>query len=139
VELKIINLHKKAPLPKEKLYQALMLLLEKEAKPAPQTLNLVFVNDQKIKALNKRFLRHNYPTDVLAFCLGQKAEVVISVDTAIRQAKIFHTHLDYELCLYALHGLLHLLGYHDQTQKARANMQKKAEAVLKKIFLNKGG
>ncbi|KPK97483.1 MAG: hypothetical protein AMJ95_08760 [Omnitrophica WOR_2 bacterium SM23_72] len=77
--------------------------------------------------MNLRFLHKNQPTDVLAFDSG---EIVVSTDAAIRNAKIFKTEPLYELYLYVVHGLLHILGFKDRTQKQRAHMQQKAEQIL---------
>jgi probable rRNA maturation factor len=73
------------------------------------------------------------PTDVLAFDLSAPgavrvllADIIISADTAARNAKIFHTTPLYELYLYVVHGVLHLLGYDDKTKAQRKLMHKKA-------------
>ncbi len=59
---------------------------------------------------------------------GQKyisGDIVISADAAIRQARIFKTNVFYELNLYAVHGILHLLGYRDRTTREKRLMRKK--------------
>ena len=58
------------------------------------------------------------------------ADIVISTDTAIRNAKIFKTTQLNELYLYVVHGVLHLLGYDDRTQKQRQIMQKKEKEYV---------
>lgn len=82
-------------------------------------LEVVIVGDQKIQTLNKKFLGHDYPTDVLSFPVeAVEAEpslagsLVISVETASRQAQQGGITLITELKMLAGHGLLHLLGYH---------------------------
>jgi len=108
-------------------------------------ITISFVNDQKIKELNSRYLGKNDPTDVLAFDITDialaplrirrsiLADIVISTDTAIRNAQIFKTTPVYELYLYVIHGMLHLLGYDDRTKKDKLAMQKKQELLLKNI------
>jgi probable rRNA maturation factor len=102
----------------------------------PGEIIISFVNDRFIKKLNSKYLSENRPTDVLAFA-GACADIIISADTAARNAKIYKTHPQYELCLYAVHGILHLLGYEDRTRRQRDRMQKKAESILAKWAFTK--
>ncbi|MDD2680206.1 MAG: rRNA maturation RNase YbeY [Candidatus Omnitrophica bacterium] len=91
-----------------------------------------FVSDRLIAKLNYKYLQKKYPTDVLAFNMtdGPKAknmlaDIIVSVDTAKRNAAIYKTSVAYELNLYAIHGLLHLLGYTDHTLKGRSLMHRR--------------
>ena len=61
------------------------------------------------------------PTDVITF---QHGEIVISVETAKRQARQFATSLDHELRLYLVHGLLHLHGFDDKTAAGAREMKR---------------
>jgi len=77
---------------------------------------IVFVGDQKIQALNAQFRGINAPTDVLSFDRNDTnpdlpASIVISVETATRQAQAAGWVLDQELSALANHGFLHILGY----------------------------
>jgi rRNA maturation RNase YbeY len=65
------------------------------------------------------------------------ADIVVSVDMAIHNASLFKTTPLYELCLYVIHGALHLLGYEDRTIKGRKLMQLKAETILAKLKINR--
>ena len=105
------------------------------------SLSVAFVTDQRIKALNKKFLNANYATDVLAFDFlipkKQKVkpktingEIVISTHAVCRQAKIFHASQSRELTLYIIHGILHLLGFDDH----RGNDIKRMRAEEKKLM-----
>lgn len=105
-------------------------------------ITISFVKDSTIKGLNLRYLKKNNPTDVLAFDMaGQPgsnnifADIVVSTDTALRNARIFKTTAFYELNLYVIHGLLHLLGYDDRTKKDKLIMRKKEESLLKSLNL----
>lgn len=79
-------------------------------------LEVVIVGDKKIQTLNNQFLGHDYPTDVLSFNASDPAEgigsIVVSVETAERQANRAGVPLLTEINLLAGHGLLHLLGFH---------------------------
>uniref|UniRef100_A0A7C5T026 Endoribonuclease YbeY n=1 Tax=Thermocrinis ruber TaxID=75906 RepID=A0A7C5T026_9AQUI len=81
-------------------------------------LSIALVSDAQIKRLNKLYRNKDKPTDVLSFPIGEKVEdwlilgdIVISVDTAKRQAQEFGYSLEEELKRLLVHGLVHLLGY----------------------------
>ena len=79
---------------------------------------LALVGDARIQKLNRDFRGHDKPTDVLSFAAEQTdylGDIVISVDTASRQAKRRGSQLKRELKVLSLHGLLHLLGYDHET------------------------
>lgn len=82
---------------------------------------LLVVRDQKIKTLNKQYRQVNEPTDVLSFPANSVeadtranflGSIVISVDTATKQAKQAGISLEQEMRTLTGHGFLHLLGYH---------------------------
>ena len=111
-------------------------------------LSVSLVSDRKITELNRTYRNHNRPTDVLAFSLnegdfgginpGVLGDVVISLETAQRQAQE-HRHSDEEeLCLLLIHGILHLLGYdHEQGGGEAKKMRSKARALMK-LMKDKG-
>ena len=78
----------------------------------PEEINVVFVSDARISEIHRDFMSVQGPTDVITFRHG---EIIISVETAERQAKSFSTSLSRELRLYFVHGLLHLAGLDDLT------------------------
>jgi probable rRNA maturation factor len=98
------------------------------------------VTDKIIKKLNKEYAGEDCPTDVLAFDISQAkdkknmlADIIISTDAAIRNARVFKTVPLYELYLYIVHGCLHLLGYRDKTTAQRNIMQEKTQKVMNSI------
>ena len=97
-------------------------------------LSVLLVSDRKIRVYNKRYLRHDRPTDVIAFGYGNgQGDLIISLDTTARQAVEYGNSFFYELCFYLCHGILHLMGYDDHTAKEARRMEKKQAAILKKI------
>lgn len=119
-------------------------VLEQEGFKEPFMISLVLCDDPTIQELNRRFLNHNYPTDVLSFLLsegegtskdkkGLSGEIIISVETAERNAKRYRQTLESELIRLAIHGTLHLLGYDDNTQQQRKLMRRKEGKYLKLI------
>jgi probable rRNA maturation factor len=139
VKITIKNLQSKVHLNSQAIVETVRRVLLSEGSKKTGEINLLFVSDKRIIKFNRKYLDKNNPTDVIAFDLSGPlypgkifADIVISVDRAVDNAKIFGTSALFELCLYAAHGVLHILGYDDRTLKQRQNMQKKAEYILKK-------
>jgi probable rRNA maturation factor len=125
VKIIIKNFQKKIPINPKRIKQAILRVLSREGAKKSGEITICFVNDKKIKELNLRFLHKNRPTDVLVFDMQASADIVISTDTAVRNARIFKTNRFYELHLYLVHGLLHLLGYDDSNRKQIQLMRRK--------------
>ncbi len=91
------------------------------------TLTIIIVDDATIHRLNVEFLGHDHTTDVITFPLESdpdlEAEIYISADTARRQAAEYHVPTRLELARLAIHGILHLCGYDDDTDEHRAAMR----------------
>ena len=86
------------------------------------TATVAIVPDGRVRALNRRFRRHDAATDVLSFPAGGSGhlgDVVIAGGVARRQARALGHALGTELRVLALHGLLHLLGYDHETDGGR--------------------
>ncbi|MFC1666243.1 rRNA maturation RNase YbeY [Candidatus Omnitrophota bacterium] len=104
-------------------------------------LSLLFVKDYYIKELNRKYRKINSRTDVLVFAMreGQGilkdspilGDVVISVETAKREAKKRKLSIHKETCLYLVHGILHLLGYDDIKKRDRQIMKSKEEELMR--------
>ncbi|MFT3883416.1 MAG: rRNA maturation RNase YbeY [Gemmatales bacterium] len=97
---------------------------------------LAFMTDTAIHALNKRFLDHDEPTDVITFPYSSKplhGDLAISTDTAISAAAERGHEPHEELLLYVIHGILHLVGYDDTSDKKRTEMRKKEAEYLKQL------
>jgi probable rRNA maturation factor len=97
------------------------------------TVSVALVDDPTIHALNRRYLEHDYPTDVLSFVLeddGRRlhGELVASADTAARNAVEYGWSAEDELLLYLVHGALHLVGHRD-AEPAEIAAMRRAEAV----------
>ena len=99
-------------------------------------LSVAVVSDPEMRRLNARWLGHDRPTDVLAFGLpGPGAprllgEVVISADTAARQARRLGVSVALELDLLLVHGVLHLLGWDDHDAREARLMHQRAREIL---------
>jgi probable rRNA maturation factor len=107
--------------------------------PSDYSLSFVFVNDALIKKINKQFLHHPYTTDVISFTLSEpgarilEGEIYINRDQALRQANDYNVTLINETLRLAVHGLLHIIGYNDNTVKKRAAMLNRGEYYLRMV------
>lgn len=97
---------------------------------------MIFVTNREIRRINKRYLNHDYNTDVIAFPYNMPpafGDVYVSVDQARLQAKdLGHSQLK-ELLTLAIHGTLHLLGFDDHSPAKKKKMFAKQDAVLRKL------
>ncbi len=99
-------------------------------------LNVVFVNDKYIRALNKAYRDKDEPTDVLSFNYGADeliGELYVSVETAERQAKERKHSLSDELIRLIVHGILHVHGYDHEEDDDYRKMLKMERDVLGEV------
>ena len=127
---------------------------------ASAQISLALVDDAAIQRVNREYLGHDYPTDVISFVLSApndrdpldepseseqspsvrpstspstrhlEGELVVSTQTALREAPSHGWLAEDELILYVVHGLLHLCGYDDLTEHARPIMRSRERQVL---------
>lgn len=98
--------------------------------------SVAFVGDRTIRRLNKTYRGVDKTTDVLAFP-GEKdflGEIIIDYAQIKKQARRFSHSVKQELIFVLVHGLLHLLGYDDKTEKGRREMEELGKEFMK--FLN---
>lgn len=104
-------------------------------------LSVLFTDDERITQLNNRYLGRKGPTNVLAFPMMNSPEskvvsamlgdVVVSVDTALRESKDLGEPLDYTIDRFLIHGVLHLLGFdHERSSEKAAQMEKEEERLM---------
>ena len=117
----------------------LAALLRLEAVPGDPEISLVLCDDAFIQSLNAEYRGLNKPTDVLSFAQDDPellGDIVISLPTAARQAEAAGWTLENEVALLGVHGLLHLLGYDDETESGAWEMQRKTEAALREAGIS---
>ncbi len=89
-------------------------------------INIVFVDDKFIRKLNTTFLKHNWVTDVISFPLGDgnkiDGEIYINLEQSRRQAKEYRSTYKAEIQRLIIHGVLHLIGFKDNTPKTKKRM-----------------
>lgn len=108
-------------------------IIEEENKKLGE-IYFIFTSNEHILEINRNFLKHSYYTDVISFGENFKefigGEVFISIDQVKANAKIFRTDVKNELQRVMVHGVLHLLGYEDESDLERANMSKKEDFYI---------
>ncbi len=99
-------------------------------------LTVVFVDDARLREMNRQFLGHDYETDILTFdysepgARGLFGELYISIDRIRDNAPHYGVPFDDELHRVLAHGLLHLLGFDDQTDEQTARMRQAEDHAL---------
>ncbi len=115
--------------------------LSKFAPKNATDVGILFTNDRIIHRLNREYRGKDKPTDVLSFvyaggcsCAAHSrllGEVIISIDTAKKQAKEYQVNLYQEILRLMIHGLLHLVGYdHERVPKREAERMRSEEQRL---------
>jgi probable rRNA maturation factor len=102
--------------------------------------SVAVVDDETIHELNRRYLDHDWPTDVLSFVLEDdgdhlEGEIVVSADTAAASAAELGWRAAAEQLLYVIHGALHLVGYRDKSPADKRKMQAAEARVLRQFGL----
>lgn len=103
-------------------------------------INFIFCTDEYLLNINKRFLNHDYYTDIITFNYNEgtivSSDIYISIDTVLKNSKIYSVDFEEELRRVMIHGILHLLGYDDQTKDQRITMRSMEDISLQ-IFTKK--
>lgn len=143
-----INIFYQTDIPKylhrTQLFQAACLRALKDFRKEKAEVNIVFVNQKEILRVNKAYLDHHYVTDVISFNherppfeldeLWAFGDVYVCYQVARNNApKFSHTILQ-EMMMYAVHGCLHLAGMDDHTSANRAEMDRRAEQIIKTVL-----
>lgn len=117
---------------RRKLKKFLEFIFKSEKKPIGSLL-YVFSTDKHVLSLNRKYLNHDYETDILTFPPTQDgpAEVYISIDRVRENARIYETSFKEELLRVIFHGALHLCGHKDKDKKQQIAMRKKEDHYLK--------
>ena len=142
----IRNRQKHIPLDLKKIRRAAKRILT-ELGLLEAEISLLFVNDLQIQALNRKHLRRDEPTNVLAFPMREGefstlhphllGDLVISVETAKRQSSRFGLNDMEMVILLMVHGVLHLIGYeHEGTKKGAREMTLKQKELFDCVIKN---
>ena len=99
------------------------------------TLVFLFVDDNEILEMSKKFLKHDYYTDVITFGdLKDKkisGDIAISIERVLENSKTYGLEFEDELIRVMAHGLLHIMGYNDKTRSDKSVMSQKENKAIK--------
>ncbi len=107
-------------------------------------ISILIVDDPQIEKLNRKYLNRQGPTNVIAFAMREGefpdltpnllGDVVISTDTAAREAQVASMSMERRFNELLLHGILHLMGYdHETSEKDARIMEKKSRELMELI------
>lgn len=123
----------------EKLCLWIQNVTKKENKEVGE-INYIFCSDNYILDVNKKYLNHDYFTDIISFDYSEEkvisGDLFISLDTIKDNADYYNVNYDNELNRVIIHGVLHLLKYNDKTdieQDLMTKMENESLALLAKI------
>ncbi len=93
-----------------------------------------FCSDDYLLSINKKYLNHDYYTDVITFDYSQdhliEGEIFISCERIKENAKSLSVHYVTETCRVIIHGILHMLGYQDHNQTEKEKMRYMEDKLL---------
>lgn len=146
MDIQIANRQKRRRISLSRMRRNARILLSSLGHPEDE-LSILLVDDERIAALNQTYFSREGPTNVIAFPMqaGRFAhlsphllgDVVISVDTAWREARAAGLDLEQRLTQLLVHGLLHLCGYdHEQTPAEARRMTVKSRQLLRALKAN---
>ena len=103
-----------------------------------KSVNYIFCKDQYLLALNEKYLKHDTLTDILTFFYSDPlvpivSDIYISVERVKYNAQALKVRYENELHRVMIHGILHLCGYQDHTQKEKVLMRSKEDFYLGRL------
>lgn len=155
VKVSIANRQKKTKIPtgaRLLMKRCCHAVLAHEGFGRPAEISISFTDDTGIRELNSSFRGKDAPTDVLSFPLGENGnydlnnetgaallgDIVISMERAMEQAKLYGHSLEREIGFLTVHSMLHLLGYdHEKSSLESEIMREKEEEILTELGLSR--
>jgi probable rRNA maturation factor len=136
-EISLTNQQSRHPVDAKQLIAVIEAIL-RDSSFASANVSVAVVDDPTIHDLNRKYLNHDWPTDVLSFVLDEtdghlEGEIIISADTAATSAAELMCSAAAEQLLYVIHGALHLVGYRDKSP-ADVDQMRSAEARYLRHF-----
>jgi probable rRNA maturation factor len=105
-------------------------------------ISIAIVSGERMHELNRQYLDHDYPTDVLSFLLDHdtnaaslSGQIIVSADYAAAEAARYGWTTDDELLLYVIHGCLHLVGHDDSALEGQRAMRAAESQYLRRFEL----
>lgn len=118
---------------KERIKKWIENTIKKEGKKG-ETINIILTSNSNILALNKKYLKRNYMTDIIAFNYNREniisGDLFLNPGTIERNAEKYKTKLTEEIKRVIIHGVLHLIGYDDKKEEEKKVMREKENFYL---------
>ena len=118
---------------KERIRKWIEATLSSEGKEG-ETINIILTSNSIIKSLNKKYLRRNYTTDIIAFNYNRgniiSGDLFLNPDTIKKNAGKYKTKFAEEILRVIIHGILHLIGYNDKSVEEKMEMREKENLYL---------
>lgn len=131
MEINFINEHPSKDFKQESFFLLkLSNIFKQESFDKDLYMNIVFLDDDGLLAINREYLNHDYYTDIITFPIEEtdellEADIYISLDRVEDNAKEYAVSYEDELLRVVLHGALHLCGYMDKTEEEISIMRSK--------------
>lgn len=132
MEISVHNLDKELSITEEQLSD-LIRQTSKKLELDIQSVQVIFVDDEKLRTMHEQYLNDPDYTDVMTFNLSNdsiEGEIYISDDRVKENAKLFKVTIENEICRNIIHGLLHLAGYTDKEEPEKTIMKQKEDELL---------
>jgi probable rRNA maturation factor len=138
--VRVTNAQREAPVALPRMQRLARRAVRSLQIRTPGLLAITFITGRRIRALNRRFLRHDWETDVLSFRYEAPprrdprvpvGEILIAPRQARRYARTHDIPYEQELARYVVHGLLHWLGEEDATAKQQQRMRRMEDRLLR--------
>ena len=139
-KVSVLNRQDRVPVDRRKIGAAARRILKTLGYEGYE-LTVVLVDDREITRLNRQYFRRNRPTNVISFPMMDGSsvslrarmlgDVVISAETAKRDAEEVGKKGEDEILFLLIHGILHLVGFdHEETKKERLRMETKERELF---------
>lgn len=129
--------HRRRRLDRVRTVRAVRAALRAERVQSGQV-TVIGISDPVCRRMNRRFLGHDYTTDVICFPLGTagkfEGEVYVNLDRAHVQARVYGVTPGHESARLVIHGTLHLAGYDDRTPAKARRMRLREDQILARVF-----
>jgi probable rRNA maturation factor len=111
----------------------------KKEKKTVGDITYIFCDDDYLLERNKEFLDHNTLTDIITFnyCIDNNisSDIMISIDRVKENSTTFENSFNEELRRVMIHGILHLIGYNDKSDKEKELMREKENFYLNMFYI----
>jgi len=133
----VFNAHGRLRMPKGPLARSARTVLKSEGREKA-SVSVILIDGRRSGELNRRFLGHRGPTDVISFALeggeNPEGEIYVNLDRARVQAAEYDVTLSNEVARLVVHGALHLAGYDDRKSADARRMRERENRYMRRLF-----